>query len=144
MALCAKENVMFNECVNRYCRQRGDSCFASLSSLVSRLSSVLLIPLFLALPAFSAQSSFDLMERANALYRSGKFKQAILLYRKAEDRGADPVAVSFNIANSYYQMDKYPEAAAAYRKAREGHYATDRLDVFPGLNIETQLHKLDE
>lgn len=126
MALCAKENVMFNECVNRYCRQRGDSCFASLSSLVSRLSSVLLISLFLALPAFSAQSSFDLMERANALYRSGKFKQAILLYRKAEDRGADPVAVSFNIANSYYQMDKYPEAAAAYRKAvdySEGNFA---------------------
>lgn len=126
MALCAKENVMFNECVNRYCRQRGDSCFASLSSLVFRLSSVLLISLFLALPVFSAQSSFDLMERANALYRSGKFKQAILLYRKAEDRGADPVAVSFNIANSYYQMDKYPEAAAAYRKAvdySEGNFA---------------------
>jgi len=83
----------------------------------TRLSSILLIFLFFALPVFSAQSSFDVMERANALYRDGKFKQAVLLYRKAEDRGADPVAVSFNIANSYYQMGKYPEAAAAYRKA---------------------------
>ena len=83
----------------------------------TRLSSILLISLFFALPVFSAQSSFDVMERANALYRDGKFKQAVLLYRKAEDRGADPVAVSFNIANSYYQMGKYPEAAAAYRKA---------------------------
>ena len=87
-------------------------------------------PLFLVLlfvmSSFAAQSSFDLMDRANALYRSGKFKQAILLYRKAEARGADPVAVSFNIANSYYQMDKYPEAAAAYRKAvdySEGNFA---------------------
>ena len=34
-------------------------------------------------------------------------------------------------------------AAAAYRKAREGHYASGRLDVFPNLNIETQLDLLD-
>ena len=34
-------------------------------------------------------------------------------------------------------------AAAAYRKARAGIYATDRLDVFPSLNIETQIGKLD-
>ena len=86
---------------------------ASLSSLVSRLSSIF----FLAIPVFAAQSSYDLLERANALYRNGKFNQAIILYHKAEERGADPTATSFNIANSYYQMEKYPEAAAAYRKA---------------------------
>ena len=57
------------------------------------------------------------MERANALYRDGKFKQAIMLYRKAESRGADPVATSFNIANSYYQQNDLPNAAATYRKA---------------------------
>ncbi|MBR5730982.1 MAG: tRNA (adenosine(37)-N6)-threonylcarbamoyltransferase complex transferase subunit TsaD [Firmicutes bacterium] len=34
-------------------------------------------------------------------------------------------------------------AAAAYRKAMEGHYATHHLDVYPGLNIESQLYKLD-
>jgi len=87
---------------------------------------LLFLVLLFVISSFAAQSSFDLMERANALYRSGKFKQAILLYRKAEARGADPVAVSFNIANSYYQMDKYPEAAAAYRKAvdySEGNFA---------------------
>ena len=116
-------NKMFT---NEYGKLQSELYFTSLSSLVSRLSSVLLISLFLALPAFSAQSSFDLMERANALYRDGKFKQAIMLYHKAQDRGADPVAVSFNVANSYYQMGKYPEAAAAYRKAvdfSEGNFA---------------------
>ena len=87
---------------------------APLSSLVSRLSSVLLL---LATFSFAAQSSYDLMERANALYRDGRFKQAITLYRKAESRGADPVATSFNIANSYYQSGMYAEAAATYRKA---------------------------
>ena len=73
--------------------------------------------LFLAASTFAAQSAYDLMERANALYRDGKFRQAITLYRKAESRGADPVATSFNIANSYYQMENLPEAAATYRKA---------------------------
>ena len=76
-----------------------------------------LVAIFLAASCFAAQSSYDLMERANALYRDGKFKQAITLYRKAESRGADPVATSFNIANSYYQLENLPEAAATYRKA---------------------------
>jgi len=72
---------------------------------------------FIATSSFAAQSAYDLMERANALYRDGKFKQAIMLYRKAESRGADPVATSFNIANSYYQQNDLPNAAATYRKA---------------------------
>ena len=79
-------------------------------------SSLFIVFVFAAL-SFAAQSSYDLMERANALYRDGKFKQAITLYRKAESRGADPVATSFNIANSYYQLENLPEAAATYRKA---------------------------
>ncbi len=35
-------------------------------------------------------------------------------------------------------------AEAAYHKAREGKFSTLSLDVFPGLNIETGLHKLEE
>ena len=34
-------------------------------------------------------------------------------------------------------------AAAAYKKALEGYFATHHLDVYPGLNIESQLYKLD-
>ena len=34
-------------------------------------------------------------------------------------------------------------AAAAYHKAREGHFATLRLDVWPGLNLESGLSKLE-
>lgn len=105
---------MMKGMISKYNSLMGDSCIASLSSFVFRLSSVLL---FLAVSSFAAQSSYDLMERANALYRDGKFKQAIMLYRKAESRGADPVATSFNIANSYYQQNDLPNAAATYRKA---------------------------
>lgn len=75
------------------------------------------IVLFLTVCAMALQPASDLVDRANVLYRNGKFSQAIILYRKALERGADPVAVSFNIANSYYQTERYPEAAANYRKA---------------------------
>lgn len=98
-------------------------CFgSSLNSLYVALKNfsigcVFFATFALALPAFAAQSAAELVDRANTLYRDGRFKQAITLYRKAADRGADPTAVSFNIANSYYQMEKYPEAAASYRKA---------------------------
>lgn len=72
----------------------------------------------LAVPnVFAAQQAADIVDRANNLYRDGRYKQAIILYRKALDRGADPVAVSFNVANSYYQIEQYAEAAASYRKA---------------------------
>ena len=94
---------------------RGQLAAYNSRSLVARGS--LLVALLFAIPAFAAQSAYDLMERANALYRDGKFKQAITLYRKAESRGADPVATSFNIANSYYQQNDLPNAAATYRKA---------------------------
>ena len=35
-------------------------------------------------------------------------------------------------------------AAAAYHKAQEGYYATLRLDVWPGLNLESGLIKLEQ
>ena len=114
MALRAKSLKMMNGMINKCNGLMGSSRSAHLSSIVFRLSSILL---FLATFSFAAQSAYDLMERANALYRDGKFKQAIMLYRKAESRGADPVATSFNIANSYYQQNDLPNAAATYRKA---------------------------
>ena len=98
--------MMMKGMISKYNSLMGDSCIASLSSLVFRLiiednstkalkrqvSYISSVLLFLAASCFAAQSSYDLMERANALYRDGKFKQAITLYRKAESRGADPVA----------------------------------------------------
>lgn len=104
---------------------------------------LLLLLAFVAM-AQAAQSSYDLIERANALYRDGKFKQAIILYRKAEARGADPSAVSFNIANSYYQQEMYPEAAASYRKAvdySEGNFAPA---LFNMASVFFRLHQYPE
>ena len=103
-----------------------------------------LLFLFLAVSAYSAQSSADLMDRANALYRSGKFKNAIILYRKALDRGADPVAVSFNIANSYYQIEKFPEAAANYRKALDYSHGNFSPALFNMASVYYRLRQYPE
>lgn len=85
------------------------------------------------------QPGLELMDRANTLYQSSKYSQAILLYRKAAARGADPVACSFNIANSYFQLGKIPEAAAAYRKA----VTTSQGEFTPALfNLAASLYRL--
>lgn len=81
---------------------------------------------FLAPFLMGAQSGDDILGRANALYKEGRYKQAEILYRKAAARGVDQVAVSFNIGNSLFQSSQYAEAAAAYRKAvdySEGKFA---------------------
>jgi len=71
----------------------------------------------LAWVAYAQQSAEQILNQANVLYNNGRYAQAILLYRKAEERGANPVATAFNTANSLFQLNRLPEAAAAYRKA---------------------------
>ena len=65
------------------------------------------------------QEAQSLLDKANSLYQAGRFSAAMLLYRKAEARGADPVATSFNTANCLFRLEKFPEAAASYRKAAD-------------------------
>lgn len=59
----------------------------------------------------------DLITRGNALYANGEYGKALLLYRRAEQRGTDKAAASFNQGNCLFQLNRLPEAAAAYRKA---------------------------
>ncbi len=71
------------------------------------------------------QSAIDLVNRGNALYNKGEFAKALILYRKAEARGAELGTISFNIGNCLYRLDKLPEAAAAFKKTErltEGKY----------------------
>jgi tetratricopeptide (TPR) repeat protein len=63
------------------------------------------------------QNVYNLVERANDLYQRGAFSKAIIMYRKAERRGADPVITAFNTGNCYFRQDQMPQAAAAFRKA---------------------------
>lgn len=59
----------------------------------------------------------DLLARGNALYAKGEFAKALLLYRRAGERGADRAAAAFNEGNCLFQLNRFPEAAGAYKKA---------------------------
>ncbi len=76
-----------------------------------------IVPAMLMAAPKQTQAGQELLDRANKLYSQARYPQAILMYRKAEDRGADPIACAFNTGNSYFQLQKLSEAAAAYRKA---------------------------
>ena len=94
--------------------QAGNSQFSILNSQFAVILAVLLL---VQTVSAQTQTADEILNQANLLYNNGRYAQAILLYRKAEDRGANPVATSFNTANSLFQLNKLAEAAAAYRKS---------------------------
>lgn len=69
----------------------------------------------LAAPAVQAPEA--LVEQGNRFYQQGEYQKALILYRKAEERGANTALVAFNVGNCLYQLNRFPEAAAAFRKA---------------------------
>lgn len=91
--------------------------------------------------SLSPQSAIDIVNRANVLYNKGEFAKALILYRKAQARGADMGTVSFNIGNCLYRLEKLSEAAAAFRK-------TERLTdgkYLPALfNLAAVLFRLEQ
>lgn len=65
----------------------------------------------------SAVPADDLIARGNDLYGKGEYAKALILYRRAEQRGSDRAAAAFNQGNCLFQLNRLPEAAASYRKA---------------------------
>jgi tetratricopeptide (TPR) repeat protein len=59
----------------------------------------------------------DLIQRGNALYNKGEYAKALILYKRAEQRGSDLAAAAFNQGNCLFRLERLPEAAAAFRKA---------------------------
>lgn len=96
-----------------------------MNNLNSTRFHLLLGLLFIALSTAFAQEapkpqvlgSDKLLDRANKLYRQEKFAQAILLYRKAEQRGLETEVAAMNIGKSYYRVQDFASAAAAFRRA---------------------------
>jgi tetratricopeptide (TPR) repeat protein len=58
-----------------------------------------------------------LFNQASAFYSKAEYAKAIILYRKAAQRGGDGAGSAFNIGNCYYQAGDLPAAAASYRRA---------------------------
>lgn len=83
----------------------------------------------------------ELLERGNALYAQGEFAKAILLYEKAEARGADPATLAFNIGNCRYRMNQWSEAAAAFKRAVR---LTDGKFLPAQFNLAAVLFRLEQ
>ncbi len=89
----------------------------------------------------ASQSTIDLVNRANTLYGKGEFAKAMILYRKAEVRGADLGTVAFNIGNCLYRLERLPEAAAAFRKTER---ITDGKYLPALFNLAAVLFRLEQ
>ena len=59
----------------------------------------------------------NLVQRGNDLYNRGQFAKALLLYQRAESRGADPATVAFNKGNCLFHLNRLAPAAAMFHKA---------------------------
>ena len=58
-----------------------------------------------------------LVQRGNDLYNRGQFAKALLLYQRAESRGADAATVAFNEGNCLFRLNHLAPAAAMFHKA---------------------------
>jgi tetratricopeptide (TPR) repeat protein len=62
-------------------------------------------------------SANALMQRGNDLYNRNEFSKALLIYQRAEERGAEPATAAFNQGNCLFRLNHLPQAAARFRKA---------------------------
>ncbi len=80
----------------------------------------LLFWVLIALPAARAWTTAELSDfhKANQNYRSGKFKEAVVLYEALSEKYPESGTLYFNLGNSYYRLGKTGKAILSYERAR--------------------------
>ncbi|MFH0991976.1 MAG: tetratricopeptide repeat protein [bacterium] len=68
-------------------------------------------------PVYS-QTAPDEFERANALYREGKFEEAVMHFEAIIRQGVVSAPLYFNLGNSYYRLGRIAPAILNYERAR--------------------------
>ena len=58
-------------------------------------------------------------EKANELYKQGKYEDAAREYQKILDEGYRSTALYYNLGNAYYRMNKTPDAILFYERAKK-------------------------
>lgn len=64
-----------------------------------------------------SQTSDELFTKANALYKDGKYKDAIELYQQIKDKGNVSSELYYNLGNAYYKLNKVASTIYNYEKA---------------------------
>ncbi len=83
----------------------------------------------------------SLVQRGNELYNKGEFAKALLVYQRAESRGADPTTISFNEGNCLFRLNQLAPAAALFRKAVR---LSDGKFLGAQLNLAAVLFRLEQ
>lgn len=79
---------------------------------------VLLITIFLGLPALAQSKSFSsLNNKANRLYLKGDYQKALELYKKAEAKEPSSPVISYNLGNVGHQQKDFQQAERYYQRA---------------------------
>lgn len=76
---------------------------------------VLFIFLFVSMGVFATQAD-SLFVKANKLYQSEKYSEALDLYKEIEKHNINSDDLLYNIANTYYKMNKVAPAIYYYEK----------------------------
>ena len=91
--------------------------------------------------ASASISAAVLVQRGNELYNRGEFSKALLLYQRAESRGADRATVAFNQGNCLFRLNHLAPAAAMFRKAVR--FSNGKLGAAQ-LNLAAVLFRLEQ
>ncbi len=98
---------------------------------------ILLLLLFISPVAIYSMSY---MQKGNALYESGSYDSAIILYQQAIEAGENPGLAGFNIGNAHFQLQNIPAAIIAYRSS-----VAHAPDFFRGhLNLAVAYYTIDQ
>ncbi len=92
------------------------------------MNKVIVILLLLISSISSAQTVNDLFANANALYKNGKYQEAIKLYKQIENSEEISSDLYYNLGNAYYKLNKVAPSIYNYEKA---------LQINP-LNLDAQ------
>ena len=77
-----------------------------------------LVLLFLLISTvFSAQNKEELFANANALYKEGKYQEAITIYEQLESKNLVSSELYHNLGNCYYKINKVAPTIYNYEKA---------------------------
>jgi Ca-activated chloride channel family protein len=86
---------------------------------MNRIYFLILITAMFINPAWG-QEERGLVRSGNKQYKSEKYSDAEVDYRKAIEKQPSSGVANYNLGNALYKQEKYPEAAEQYSKATDG------------------------
>ncbi len=75
----------------------------------------LLFVIVLPLGVWAQDEANDLISKGNAQYEEGKFGEAEMTYREAQEAGADAFISGFNLGDALFKQERFEEAATSFQ-----------------------------